>query len=330
MKKNKLPTLFSLTILINLAGCVGGNSTSSATSASSLNTAVNSTGTGQNVTKILNGQVVTDPAINARVPLIYTVESENNGGVCTGTLLSNDTVLTAAHCVLNMVNKPAGQSYTVNNLNDKSSMMIVLPKDLTSAIDLNPDSPETKSDWNIYSVKTIYVHSDALEGVDIENGNMNVVDQSEVNDLAIIKLSSPVDAEYQFVKVATRNPETGTKEIIAGFGYDQGTELVGTASDGGSLGVLRMAETIVDNITAGGAYIYMGGTPSPQGGYTKICVGDSGGPDLIQNSDGSYTITGVHSIGDGLKCGLPDSPALSISTAFYASWINGGYQTEHI
>lgn len=279
---------------------------------------------------IQNGVPVTIQAINAMVPLIYIQESNGTAEVCSGTLLDKNTILTAAHCVLNLVDKPSGKSYSRSNLISESSIMVVLPKNLSLAVDINNDSPQTISDWNVYHISSLFVHNDALLGADISNGGLDVSNESQLNDLAVLKLTTSVDNQYKFANLATKNPVVDTQEVIAGYGVDNGNGVIVNPVESGNSGILRMAFSQVSSIVANGSYLQVGGTIPSSDGYTKTCQGDSGGPDLLTNADGSYTITGVHSFGLGSSCGVSNLPGNSISVAYYNQWISGGYNQNHL
>lgn len=279
---------------------------------------------------IQNGVPVTTQAINAMVPLIYIQESNGIGEVCSGTLLDPNTILTAAHCVLDLTDKQSGKAYSRSNIISESSIMVVMPKNLSLAVDINNDSPQTISDWNIYHISSLFVHNDALLGADISNGILNVSEESQLNDLAILKLTTSVDKQYQFANLATKNPVVGTQEIIVGYGVDNGNGVIVNPVESGNSGILRMAFSKVSSVVASGSYLQVGGIISSSNVYTKTCQGDSGGPDLLTNADGSYTITGVHSFGIGSSCGVSNLPGNSISVAYYNQWISGGYNQNHL
>lgn len=292
-------------------------------------------GTNQDSAKsplIQNGSVVTDPNLNAMIPLIYRVFTEDGqqyGSTCTGTLIDSQTVLTAAHCVLDMSGyKPAGQNYTSQNIVPASSVNVILPVNLNTAVDLNKDQ---QSNWNVYSVAKIYINKSAFNGAEVygESG-FNITNITQLNDLAILKLSQPVDKKYKFATLASTNPQTGQQEVIAGYGVDNGSGVITPAADNGDSNVLRYAISQVNSVDTSGTYIDVGAIINPQIGYTKICQGDSGGPDLIAGNNGSYVITGVHSFGNGSNCGSPNAPSSSVSVAYYNKWIAGGYLTDYI
>lgn len=280
---------------------------------------------------IQNGQLVTDPQLNARVPLLLIGKTtESSYGICSATLVANDTVLTAAHCVLKMSNKPAQEIYSPKNLYAPAELQIILSKDLSKPVDITLGIDKNK--YNIYNVAKIYAHHDAFKGANVSWSGFVINEESQLNDLAILKLSQVVANHYASAKLATNNPTVDTPEIIAGYGVNVGPGIINRAdTDIGAAGVLRAATSQVANLDSVGSYISVGGLSQTKiKSYTKICQGDSGGPDFILGIDNSYTITGVHSFGDGKNCGGKNTPAWSVSVAYYHKWLNGGYLNYHI
>lgn len=279
---------------------------------------------------IQNGIVVNESALNARIPLIYHSINYNGQAAsitCSGTLLDAQTILTAAHCVLDMQDhKAVGKNYTESSIVATNSLRVILPVNLTQAVNLN--QPE-QTNWNVYHVATIYVHKEALNGVAVYGSNgFNIVDESKLNDIAILKLTTPVANQYQFAKLATSNPALGQSEIIAGFGVNQGNGVISADSANGASNVLRMAHVSVQKIDD--TYIYVGGNSDQQQGYGKNCDGDSGGPDFIIADNGDYILTGIHSFNDGNVCGVTNLPSASLSVASYQDWIKGGYLQDSL
>lgn len=281
---------------------------------------------------IQNGIVVNESALNARIPLIYHSINYNGQAAsitCSGTLLDAQTILTAAHCVLDMQDhKAVGENYTESSIVATNSLRVILPVNLTQAVNLN--QPE-QTNWNVYHVATIYVHKEALNGVAVYGSSgFNIVEKSKLNDIAILKLTTPVADQYQFAKLATSNPALGQSEIIAGFGVNQGNGVVSADHVNGASNVLRMAYASVQKIDASGFYIYVGGNSDQQQGYSKNCDGDSGGPDFIIADNGDYILTGIHSFNDGNVCGVTNLPSASLSVASYQDWIKGGYLQDSL
>lgn len=79
-------------------------------------------------------------------------------------------------------------------------------------------------------------------------------------------------------------------------GFDAPTTILGFGIDGdGNLGILQRAETTISRFSLTGREFRAGGDG------VDACIGDSGGPALVQLSDGSYRLAGVAS--RGLECG---------------------------
>lgn len=324
MKKYLQLIIATISCCFALTGCNSGGSV-----ATNNQKTISHNGNGNSLL-IQNGSVATESGLNGLIPLIYhsfTQNGQSASTTCSGTLLDSQTILTAAHCVLNMNDyKPAGQNYTVDNIVATNSLSIILPVNLNQAVDLN--KPQ-QSNWNVYHVASIYVHQQAMNGVTVYGSNgFNINDINQLNDIAILKLDKPVAAQYQFATLATNNPQVGDHEIIAGFGMDKGDGVIGTSEDNGASNVLRYADSIVQSSDT--TYLTVGGIVESQTGYTKICDGDSGGPDLLKDNTGKYIITGIHSFNNGSTCGISNTPSTSISIAHYIDWINGGYLTNSI
>jgi secreted trypsin-like serine protease len=283
-------------------------------------------------TLVQNGSPVSDPRLNSMVPLIYIQVSSTSGAICTGTLIDNQTILTASHCVLDMAAKASNTDYKASDVTQPSNITILFSNDPTMPVDIND---QTSIDNSIrYTVSKIYVHKDAFRGAQVlaNDAGFNITNNADLNDLAILKLSTKVPtSDYAYPNLATANPKIGQTETIAGYGVDLGSGVKIQDPESGQSGLLRSASTKVSNLEANGLLIDMGAniTQNSSSYYTKICQGDSGGPDFIDNGT-NLTITGVHSFGDGSDCGSPNTPATSVSVAAYYDWINGGYVSYHI
>lgn len=271
---------------------------------------------------IQNGTAVTDPSLNGMIPLVYIASSKS---ICTGTLLSQDIVLTAAHCVMNMRPKELNEPYSEKEVVAPQNVFLILSKNLN-----RPVNGARFESWNIYQVEKIYAHKDAYKGAEVwlNESNINLLkiyDIDQINDVAILKLNRPVDSQYKFAKLAMENPRIKTKVVIAGYGYNDIPPLNGTVE------VLNAAISEVYEVYPSGSSIKVGGTIESQIGYTKTCQGDSGGPDLIYNAvTNQYIITGIHSFGYGAFCGYSSVPSTSMSVAYYLEWIESGYLINHL
>ncbi len=315
MKKILLLSYFSVSLL----GCnLGSNDTTKMAMPPNL--------------KIQNGIPVEDRMLNSMVPLIYGTHYNKDGKpygtICTGTVISANKILTAAHCVLDMKEKPLWQVYNVNNLTNPSSIRIIFNKDKNTPLNLatNPNN------WEIYNVKTTFVHPEAFRGAAVlKSGGLQISDIDQLNDIAILELSSSLaDSAYSRANLpdpATIGITPKTKLTIIGYGVDSGKEVEVSDLFNGKAGALRYAVSKIYDIQ--GSYIYVYGKPDPVLGYTKICQGDSGGADLIKSGN-QYTIIGIHSFGHGSGCGIPGSPGASLNILHYMDWINENYLINHL
>ncbi len=274
---------------------------------------------------VQNGTPVVDSTLNKMVPLIYAT-SNNNSFICTGTFISTNTVLTAAHCVLDMSQKNVNSSYSINNIHDPKNIKIILSKDPNNPVNLNDSN--VQKNINIFAANKIYVHSNAFKGVSVSDKGLNIQDYSQINDLAIIQLSSPLDDNtVEVANISQSNPTIGSEELIIGYGVDNGPGVIISDPFNGASGVLRSAIAKIDSFSGNNSVINLLGTVNNGDGYTHICQGDSGGPDLI-NINNTYTIQGVHSFGEGSECGTPNSPGSSINVAQYYNWIKNDYKNS--
>lgn len=280
---------------------------------------------------VQNGETVVDPVLNSTVPLLL-INSSRGTSICTGTLLDNNTVLTAAHCVLTFDKKRSGLEYKKSDVAANNEVTVYLSKNPYQAINLSKVGVSGISQIaNTYAVDNIYVHKYAFRSADVGDDGFNLNDGSDLNDLAVLKLKTPVSNLYKFPQLATINPSPNTSALIAGYGVNTGGGVKLPDSSNGNSGTLRKANSFFVRSTSNGKLIDIGGNVSSGGisYYTKICQGDSGGPDF-QLINGNYVLTGVHSFGDGKNCGGVASPSTSISVAAYNSWISEGYKTLYI
>ncbi len=273
--------------------------------------------------KVQNGDVSSNPTLNAMVPLIYNVKL---GSLCSSTFLTESTILTAAHCVINMRNKNAGETYNKNDIVDIRDIKILA----AANPDYGPVSTSNPLSYIVRNVKKINIHDQTFKGVVTrDNGQLVIVDDKEVNDLAIIQLESPVrfSAKYKYPLLADRTYGQFTPLITAGYGINFGAGVVKPDPYDGQSGILRVANTHLSYYN--GNYTAFGVIRTESGIYYKTCRGDSGGPDFLgqalSNKMESFltlTIAGVHSYGSsGVGCGIPYSPGTSISVAANYSWI---------
>lgn len=212
--------------------------------------------------------------------VIQTVEDgKEQQSICTGSLITHDIVLTAAHCV------------------DSLGLQYVAALFTTNAF-------QQVADENVrFAVNFVY------------HDKYNNAEQGVWNDIAVLKLDSPAPADYELAVLPTaetiKNLTVGSALTFSGYGIttpvlrefkrdengqviigeDGYPEIVEFPTEGS--GILRLVGNIVvTDITADHKEISF-----DQSNLKGACHGDSGGPALLQLQDGSYIQVGVTSRG---------------------------------
>ncbi len=199
---------------------------------------------------------------NGLVALI--IQDEEGSGLCSGTLISKQIVLTAAHCLA------ASQSKIL-------SISVIFAQDISKA----------KKEQIRYGV-TSRVHELFLTTA----GGLG-----SWNDIALIKLNEDAPSDIKFARLpslVSLPVEAGTMLIQAGYGKTEASK----ASTKNTSGVLRQVpdiELLRFQNNAQELRVKEDGKGS--------CNGDSGGPAFTRSSDGTLTQVGINSRGtEALTC----------------------------
>jgi hypothetical protein len=252
---------------------------------------------------IVGGQKVdkTNPLKNHVVMVRSTIQvgNQKKDRICTGTLIGNNTVLTAAHCFANKNN--------------------ILYSAIYATIDLNCSSGFNKR--LIYEITSVDLHPNyALDSNPSKN--------SQDYDLAVVKFSGILPSEYRPLSLLPidihsliNNP--AQKFIMTGYGK--------TSTNSDLLPELRFLTKQASSVfltkpdPSSGASIdlikQMGLIGLKQNDARGVCNGDSGGP-LLLASGNSYVIVGVASYLEGFTNTICENGKIYYSfTTTYYDWI---------
>lgn len=208
------------------------------------------------------GGTVSTPEFQKQNGLAYiSISTTTRQTSCAGTLISRDTVLTAAHCL------------STGNAVIRSILVVFTPN-----VNNMSDPREIRQYTRRGTVHRI--HESFLDPLVITNRI----------DLALIRLDSGAPADIQAVPLARTQEftEPGMTVIQAGYGRT----ITDRTTPDNNVGVLRQAENmLILSRSENGNDIVIDETDRGS------CGGDSGGPAFARTADGQMILAGVNSRG---------------------------------
>jgi secreted trypsin-like serine protease len=284
--------------------------------------------------KILLGEASTAGAYPFQVSLIVGDTKkgrEGDGHFCGGTLIADEWVLTAAHCVTEpdgSVLVPRAFDIYAGSVNFKGGDRIQVGGVFRH--------PRYNADFQDNDVALVKLSRAPRRSAAI--GKVRLVDAASVakaeapgNDAIIIgwgnteseRMSETLQqAKLKLIETKTCNTNLVTRRIIDQLQADVGMFLAYK---------LRMTDQQINVVARSmlanaGQLVVKGmmcaGVPQPDKGADRVadtCKGDSGGPLLVRGADGAFTQVGIVSWGEG--CGLPHVHGVYARVADYLDFI---------
>ncbi|MFV8258488.1 S1 family peptidase [Bdellovibrio bacteriovorus] len=291
------PALFlrssALLLSLSLLGACGGSGGGSELKVEPSNCEVSGKSFG-----IVNGQTLASGnELSSSTVMVIHINYKEETSICTGTLVANNKVLTAAHCISSWGGKTA--IAFSNNVGCVSSA----PK-RTLRLVTDTAVPDAYSYWN----KT-----------DFNNAS---------TDLAVLKFSGSVPEGYKIRELPQKSYSVAPTDRLVMTGYGTTTE------KGEDSGTLRFTSTPSSNVLGTSFYLALVGksvsvpkTIIVDQANTGVCTGDSGGP-LYNQVGSSLTLVGITSMGvdnratDEKKVRVCHGVALFTDVREHLDWIN--------
>ena len=278
-----------------------------------------STDMGETSSGIVHGRSVGGRGKIGKSIVALVAQTQAGQALCTGSIVSEDTILTAAHCVdhdprelaivfgsrirgVKSENLRKAVSFVQNprwKRSDEASASFEMGSDET---DFNDELAIARSRSNLRAGTKSDESGDDLGG---STGTSRGAKNKGRGDLALIHFEGGLPAGYQPVELAVRGQELGENMsvIMVGYGVSDGVASTGS-------GVLRETKTTLIGKRSSSEFV-------TDGKQSSVCFGDSGGPAFIEDG-GRFLQIGVASSVMNQAC---NEASVHTSVIGYGSWI---------
>ena len=235
-------------------------------------------------TGIIHGRSVTNRDQIGKTVVALVAQNQSGQALCTGSIISEDTILTAAHCV----------DHDIQELVVVFGQRVrgVKPENIRKAVSFVQNPRWKKS-------------SDTTEEGNPRGTRGHAAKPKGRGDLALVHFEGGLPSGYQAVELAGRGEalDKDMSIVMVGYGVTDGVTSKGS-------GVLRETQTTLIGSHSATEFI-------TDGQQSSVCFGDSGGPAFIEDG-GHYVQIGVASSVMNQSC---NQASVHTSVMGYGSWI---------
>ncbi|HWU43184.1 MAG TPA: trypsin-like serine protease [Bdellovibrio sp.] len=199
--------------------------------------------------------------------MIVSVTRSNHFKLCTGTLIDDNIVLTAAHCAAR---------------GSDERLLIVFTNSLGCWHDSDKKSYRHVTDQMVHPDYRFTDEADLA---------------ATASDIAILKFAGSIPENYKVrpLPAANYNPKKAEELVFSGYGRANDKNMKKLEGSGTLRFTKSPIRNLVDKFYLGGQFRSVAKTLAVQQPSSGVCLGDSGGPLYARNSDRSLTFIGVTS-----------------------------------